>query len=174
MVQQAKENKTAIALEDIRHIRKLYQRGNYHGHNFRGRLNDWSFAEIKRQVEYKAAWEGIHVIRLSKGETRGTSQLCPRCGKKITQVDRLTRQLWCDQCKKWMDRDVAAAMNISIKGLARFASSKGLAGEAMVQESGNKEPVILKVDASKLSHRQPKVDSLLCRLDAEPLTLIFP
>jgi transposase len=57
-----------------------------------------------------------------------------------------------------MDRDVVAAMNISIKGLARFASSKGLAGEAMVQESGRKEPVILKVDASKLSRYQQRLN----------------
>jgi hypothetical protein len=50
-----------------------------------------------------------------------------------------------------MDRDVVAAMNISIKGLARFASSKGLAGEAM---KGNPTmPVILRVDASKLAFR---------------------
>ena len=120
-------------------------------------MNSWSFAEIKRQIEYKAAWEGIPIIQLARLETRGTSELCPRCGKKITQVDR--RQLWCDQCKKWMmDRDVVAAMNISIKGLARFASSKGLAGEAMVQESGRKEPVILKVDASKLSRYQQRLN----------------
>jgi putative transposase len=113
-------------------------------------MNSWSFAEIKRQIEYKAAWEGVPIIQLSVSETRGTSQLCPRCGKKITQVDRLTTQLWCDQCKKWMDRDIVAAMNLSIKGLARFASSKGLAGEAM---KGNveKEPLTLRVDASKLS-----------------------
>jgi hypothetical protein len=52
-----------------------------------------------------------------------------------------------------MDRDVVAAMNISIKGLARFASSQGLAGEAM---KGNleRDPVILRVDASKLSFRR--------------------
>jgi hypothetical protein len=55
-----------------------------------------------------------------------------------------------------MDRDVVAAMNISIKGLQRFYSSKGLAGEAM---SGNPTtPVILRVDASKLAFclRRPK------------------
>ena len=146
VVKRAKENKIAIAFEDIRRIRKLYQRGNYQGRTYRGKMNSWSFAEIKRQIEYKAAWEGVPIIQLSVAETRGTSQLCPRCGKKITQADR--RQLLCDQCKKWMDRDVVAAMNLSIKGLARFASSQGLAGEAM---KGNPTtPVILRVDASKL------------------------
>ncbi|MCI0561846.1 MAG: transposase [Nitrososphaera sp.] len=152
IVQHAKQNKSSIAFEDIRHIRRLYKKGNYQGRSYRGRLNGWSFAEVKRQIEYKSAWEGLPIIQLSVKETRGTSQLCPRCGKKITQVDRKTRQLWCAGCERWMDRDVVAAMNLSIKGLARFASSKGLAGEAM---NGNPTtPVILRVDASKLAFRR--------------------
>jgi putative transposase len=152
VVQKAKQEKSAIAFEDIRRIRQLYQRGNYQGRAYRGRLNGWSFAEIKRQIQYKAAWEGVPVIQLSVKETRGTSQLCPRCGKKITQVDRRTRQLWCAECKRWMDRDVVAVMNLSIKGRSRFEPSQGLAGEAM---KGNPTmPVILRVDASKLTSRR--------------------
>lgn len=165
IVHQAKEFKSAIALEDITGIRKLYKRGNYQNRAFRSRMNSWSFAEVRRQIEYKARWEGVPVIQLSVKETRGTSKRCPRCGKKITQVDRLTRQLWCGQCEKWMDRDVAAAMNISIKGLARFASSQGLAGEAMVQECGSTEPLILRADASKLGQCRSNLHS------TEPLNL---
>ena len=100
VVQKAKQEKSAIAFEDICRIRQLYQRGNGQGRNYRGMMNSWSFAEIKRLIIYKATWEGVPVVQLSIGETRGTSQLCPRCGKKITQVDRKTRQLWCDQCKR--------------------------------------------------------------------------
>jgi putative transposase len=151
VVQKAGQEKSAIVFEDIRRIRQLYQRGNYQGRTYRGRMNSWSFAEIKRLITYKAAWEGIPVIQLTKSETRGTSQLCPRCGKKITQVDG--RMLWCDQCKKWMDRDVVAAMNLSVKGRSRFERSQGLAGEAM---KGNleRDPIILRVDASKLAFRR--------------------
>jgi putative transposase len=148
IVQHSKQNKTSIAFEDIRYIRRLYQTGNRRGPALRARLNGWSFFEVKRQIEYKAKWEGLPVIQLSVSETRGTSQLCPQCGKKTTQEDRKFRQLWCEQCKKWMDRDMVAAMNIASKGLAGFASSQGLAGEAM---RGNPTtPVILRVDASKL------------------------
>jgi len=138
-------------------------------------MNGWSFAEIKRQIEYKAAWEGIPVIQLSVKDTCGTSKLCPRCGKR-TQVAEHTdlfhkRQLWCSQCKKWMDRDVVAAMNISIKGRAFLSSNgedvferpKGLAGEAM---KGNADmPLILRVDANKLSFRkQPKTTEPLLNI----------
>jgi putative transposase len=154
IVRHAKENKSAVAFEDIRFIRQLYQKGHYHGYNYRSKMNDWSFAEIKRLVTYKSTWEGVQIIQLSKSETRGTSKLCPQCGKKITQADRKIRQLWCAACKRWMDRDVVAAMNISIKGRSRLERSKGLADEAMKGNADNAMPLILRVDASKLSFRK--------------------
>jgi putative transposase len=152
VVARAKEEKAGIAFEKLTYIRRLYQRGNGQSHSFRSRLNGWSFAEIKRQIEYKAAWEGVPIIQLSVKETRGTSQLCPRCGKRL-QEDRLhRRELYCPYCDRWLDRDVVAAMNIGRKGAEVFQRSQGLAGEAM---KGNleRDPIILRVDASKLSHR---------------------
>ncbi|MGI0040480.1 MAG: IS200/IS605 family accessory protein TnpB-related protein [Nitrosopumilaceae archaeon] len=151
IVKEAAKDQTAIIFEDIRHIRKLYQKGNGQGKKYRGRLNGWSFAEIKRQIEYKANWEGIPVIQLSKKETRGTSTLCPACGKRL-QEQRASRELWCEFCQRWLDRDVVAVMNQSLRGLSRFDSSKGVANEAMVQELGT--PIILQVDATKLCQRE--------------------
>jgi putative transposase len=153
VVAKAKQEKTAIAFEKLTNIRRLYQRGNYQGRDYRSKLNGWSFAEIKRLITYKAQWEGVPVIQLSSAQTRETSQLCPRCGKRI-QGDRLhRRELCCQACDRWLDRDVVAAMNVARKGAEVFQRSQGLAGEAM---KGNPTtPVILRVDASKLSH-QPK------------------
>ena len=81
VVARAKDEKTAIAFEKLTYIRRMYQKGNYQGKNYRSKLNGWSFAEIKRLITYKAQWEGVPVIQLTSGQTRGTSQLCPRCGK---------------------------------------------------------------------------------------------
>lgn len=47
-------------------------------------------------------------------------------------------------------RHIEVAMDLSIKGLPRFLSSKGLAGEAM-KGIVEKEPPFLRIDASKLS-----------------------
>ncbi|MGI0010991.1 MAG: IS200/IS605 family accessory protein TnpB-related protein, partial [Nitrosopumilaceae archaeon] len=149
VVEEATKKRQSLVFEDIRHIRKLYQKGNWQGRKHRGKMNGWSFSEIKRQIEYKAKWNGIPVIQLSKSETRGTSTMCPRCGKRL-QEQRASRELWCEFCKRWLDRDVVAVMNQSLRGLSRFDNSKGVANEAMVQESGT--PVILKVDATKLCH----------------------
>ena len=65
IVAYAKVRRQAIAFEDIGGIRKLYRRGNGQGRSFRGRMNSWPFSELKRQVEYKAAWEGVSVITLT-------------------------------------------------------------------------------------------------------------
>ncbi|MGA2875106.1 MAG: transposase [Nitrososphaerales archaeon] len=156
IVEEAKLDQSAIVFEDIKDIRNLYKRGNYQGPKFRGRMNSVPWYEIQRQIRYKAAWEGVPVVQLTKGETRGTSKLCPVCGERL-QEDRIKkRQLWCGKCKKWEDRDGVAVMNISRRGWLRFRQSKGEASDAMVQEP-RKEGVILQVDASKLSSRlQPK------------------
>ncbi len=161
IVEEAYEGRKAIVLEDIKGIRGLYARGNGQGGGFRGMMNSWSFGEAQRQVEYKAAWKGVPVIHLTKGETRGTTKECARCGERlqVAQRDdvRHRRQLWCPRCKRWVDRDVNAVMNQSRRGRLRFDRSlpddeaKGEAREAM---KGNPTtPVILRVDASKMTRR---------------------
>jgi putative transposase len=49
-----------------------------------------------------------------------------------------------------MDRDVVAALNISYKGWSRFCHPRRLPYEVMKRNPGNLEPVILRVDGSKL------------------------
>jgi putative transposase len=155
VVELAAINQGAIVFENIEGLRNLYRKGNFQGKNFRARMNSVPWHEIKRQIEYKAAWKGVPVIQLTRNETRGTSKDCPACGERL-QEDRFggghRRELWCNRCGKWRDRDVVAVMNISHKGWLRFRQSEGEAGEAMVQEPRT-EGVLLKVDASKLRNR---------------------
>jgi putative transposase len=156
VVDAALKNGQGIVFEDIREIRRLYRRGNWQGRGYRARMNDWPFHEVKRQVEYKAAWVGVPVITLTKGETRGTSRLCPRCGERLQSSKELSRKLWCQRCREMFDRDLVAVLNISRRGRVRFARSKGVGVEAMVQEpnAGLGWPkVILKVDPTKLTCR---------------------
>ncbi|MEO9308806.1 MAG: transposase, partial [Nitrososphaera sp.] len=147
IIQKAKETKSALVLEDIKGIRKLYRKGNGQGNKFRRKLNSWSFYEFQRQLQYKAAWEGIPVWFV---DPKRTSQLCPGCGGQL-QEDRLYhRKLWCSNCGKLMDRDVVASMNIAYKGWSRFTHPRGLPSEAMRGNVGLFEPLILRVDGSKL------------------------
>ncbi|MHB1908461.1 MAG: IS200/IS605 family accessory protein TnpB-related protein [Nitrososphaerales archaeon] len=155
IVHSALENKQAIVFEDIKYIRSMYRKGNYQSKAYRRLMNNnWPFYKIKRQVEYKANWLGIPVIHLTKKETRGTSLECPSCGERLqkafkNEVQRKRRDLWCSKCKRWLDRDLVATMNISYRGWLRFSQSKGTGSEAMVQEP-SKEVAILQVDPVKL------------------------
>ncbi len=158
VVSGAKLNAKAIIFEEIKGIRKLYRKGNGQGASSRSRMNSWPFHEIKRQIEYKAAWEGVPVITLTRGETSGTTMDCPRCGERLQVPIRGDtghyRQLWCDVCKRWRDRDLVAVLNISRRGWLRFDHSpkEGGAAEAMKRNPDvDAEPVILRVDASNLS-----------------------
>jgi len=154
----AVQRRDAIVLENIEGIRSLYRKGNGQGRKYRGRMNGWSFGEAQRQIEYKARWVGLPVVRLSRRETRGSSIACPRCGERLQSDKRLRRKLWCGQCRVVMDRDMVAAVNLARRGRVRFARSRppipleaqGRASEAM---KGNPTPTVIPgVDAPKLTH----------------------
>jgi putative transposase len=150
------ERREAIVLENIEGIRSLYRKGNGQGKKYRRRMNSWSYAEAQRQIEYKARWVGLPTIRLSKGRTRGTSIVCPRCGERLQSDKQLRRKLWCVKCRWLMDRDEVGCINIALRGRLRFDRSqpttqaKGEAVEAMKENPTTM--VISRVDAPKLAY----------------------
>src|SRR2546422_9198286 len=110
-----------------------------------------------RQIEYKARWIGLPVVRLSRRETRGSSVTCPRCGERLQSDKRLQRKLWCSSCRIVMDRDRVAVVILARRGRVRFARSRppiimeaqGGAAEAV---KGNPTPTVIPgVDAPKLT-----------------------
>jgi len=176
VVETASRNRAALALEDLTGISKMYRRGNGQGEDYRFRLNSWPHWKAKHMLAYKAAWKGVTVIPLTRSDTYGSSSECSACGERLRSPARddvaHKRMLWCQTCEVWIDRDVNAALNLSTRGLVRFASSRpepkscsqqagseareeGLAGEA-VKGNGTRT-LILRVDASKLG-RHPMVD----------------
>jgi putative transposase len=105
-------NSSAIAMERLTGMRKLYRRGNGQGKSYRARMNPWSYAELQRQIEYKARWEGIKVIYVPASKISST---CAICESKI--LEYAGRMVWCPKCRTLEDRDVNAARNILARGL---------------------------------------------------------
>ncbi len=157
VVEAAVQQRQAIVLEDIRGIRCLYRKGNGQTRKYRGRMNGWSFGEAQRQLEYKARWAGLLIIRLSRRDTRGSSVICPRCGERLQSDKRLERKLWCGSCRMVMDRDRVAAVNLARRGRVRFARSRPpilieAQGGAVEAVKGNPTPTVIPgVDAPKLT-----------------------
>jgi len=134
IVRKAKESRSRIVLEKLTNIRQSARRGNGQGRKLRGRLNRWSFHELQKQIEYKAAWEGVPVeyVRASN-----TSKRCSQCGS-INRALRFEKCWICPTCGVQHDRDYNAALNILARSRFKEAamvqrSDEGLAGEGMAQ-----------------------------------------
>jgi len=114
VVEEAKAKQFGLVMEDLKYMRRLYRKGNWQGRFYRGTMNSWSFAELQRQIEYKARWEGLPVIYV---KPHGTSSKCSICGYRLSEENR---QMKCASCGLTVDRDVNAARNILARGV-RFA-----------------------------------------------------
>lgn len=146
-VEHAKTNRLNVVLENIKHIRRVYYKGNGQGRHYRGRLNSWSFYELGRQVCYKASWEGLSVTYVSP---RGTTSKCSICGDHLVFSKESSRMLSCSSCGNFIDRDVNAARNILYKASGLRFSLMGLSSEA-VKGNPSATVVIPGVDDSQSS-----------------------
>jgi putative transposase len=150
IVKRAKKKRLAIALENIKDIRKLYRKGNGQGSNYRARLNSWAFGEFQRQIDYKSTREGLKVIYVN---ARGTSAKCSKCDGKMSVEEN--RMLRCLSCGLWIDRDKNAAINVRKRGLEKLFSMQfgpiGLPNEAVNGNPMKKLPteVILRADGGQ-------------------------
>jgi putative transposase len=110
LVADAKRTKRGIALEDLTHIR---QRTRVKGKEQRAKRSNWSFAQLRAFIEYKAKMAGIPVAVVDPAYT---SQRCFECGH-IEKANRKTQgEFLCCSCGHTAHADVNAAKNIS--GLA--------------------------------------------------------
>ena len=72
-------------------------------------INEQTWGLIIHQLEYKAEWAGI---RLVKVDPRNTSRTCSNCGKLADEPPVEYRIFHCRFCGLIIDRDLNAALNI--------------------------------------------------------------
>ena len=83
LVASAERSRSAIALEDLTHIRKRTKVRKAQ----RNRLAGWSFNQLRQFVTYKAGLRGIPVVLI---DPRDTSRACRCCGV-IDKANRKTQ-----------------------------------------------------------------------------------
>ena len=105
-----------VAKHDIICLEDLNAKGMLQNHKMAKAISDASFGEIRRQLEYKAAWHGKTVKFVSRWYP--SSQLCHCCGQQNPLVKDLSIRTWvCPCCGAEHDRDINAAINIKEEGL---------------------------------------------------------
>jgi putative transposase len=79
---------------------------------------DQGWGEFRRQLDYKTAWNGGHLIAVP---ARNTSRTCPCCGH-ISAQNRQTQAMFrCVECGLEENADLVGAINILRAGHARLA-----------------------------------------------------
>ena len=106
-----------IAIEDLK-VQEMEQTAKYR--RLRKAIADTALYEVRRQLEYKAAWYGKTVIKV--GDDYASSQICSICGCRNEGTNDLSVRKWvCPQCGTLHDRDINAAKNILTEGLRLLA-----------------------------------------------------
>lgn len=104
-----RENQT-ICVED------LNVKGMVKNRHLARSVSDVSWSQFLSMLEYKGAWYGTRIIRVSRWYP--SSQVCSECGyQKATVKDLKVREWDCPVCHAHHDRDVNAARNILREGL---------------------------------------------------------
>lgn len=102
----------ALAIEDLT-VRNMLK-----NHSLARAISDAAWSELRRMLEYKAAWHGRDVLLVDRWYP--SSKLCstPGCAHASKSMPLNVRQWTCPQCGTIHDRDVNAARNILAAGLA--------------------------------------------------------
>ena len=97
-------------------VEDLNAAGMVKNHRLAKAVSDASFAEFRRQLEYKTARTGaaLHIV----DRWYPSSKTCSKCGRVKAKLSLAERVYKCDGCGLVMDRDLNAAVNILVAGSA--------------------------------------------------------
>lgn len=97
-------NYKTICIED------LNVKGMQKNHHIARAIQDASWGEFTRQLQYKSDWNGDNIIYIGRFEP--SSKTCSVCGYKKDDLKLSDRSWVCPQCGTKHDRDINAAINI--------------------------------------------------------------
>ncbi|GAA4503351.1 hypothetical protein GCM10023191_056160 [Actinoallomurus oryzae] len=101
---------------DVIVIEDLNIKGMIRNRRLAKAISDCGWGEFRRQLKYKAARHGRHLIVIDRWYP--SSKTCSTCGHLLVELPLSTRAWRCPSCRTLHDRDINAAKNILAAGLA--------------------------------------------------------
>jgi putative transposase len=99
-------------------------------------IADMGFYELRRQLDYKAAWRGGRMVAANRWYP--SSKTCSCCGYLLEQLALNLRQWTCPGCGANHDRDLNAAINLKNMAVSSTVSACGGEGAGPMREHGAK------------------------------------
>lgn len=122
------KNHDGIAIEDLA-VKNLVK-----NHKLAQAISDVSWSEFRRQLTYKCAWAGKHLLVI--GRFQPSTKLCSCCGVINRTLTLKDREWTCPGCGSKHDRDVNAAINIKKMALVKYKISPAERGAVPVEPTG--------------------------------------
>ena len=112
-------------------------------------INDVSFGEIRRQLEYKSLWFGKELVKAD--QWFASSKICSCCGHKKDYLKLSERIYNCENCGLEIDRDLNAAKNLaSYSPTSKFEEREASGEENSVAVMQHRSSVKEELDFSNI------------------------
>jgi putative transposase len=135
------KNHALVAIED------LHVAGMLKNHSLAQAVSDSNFGEIRRQLEYKSAYYGAHLVLVDRFYP--SSKTCSSCGYIKPELSLSERTYVCKDCGMVLDRDLNAAINVRMVAVSSIDTQNAYGARSAGLFNGTSETACVEVGTNQ-------------------------
>jgi putative transposase len=143
------KNHALVAIED------LHVAGMLKNHCLAQAVSNSNFGEIRRQLEYKSAYHGTHLVLVDRFYP--SSKTCSGCGYIKPELSLSERTFVCEDCGMMLDRDLNAAINVRMVAVSSIDTQNAYGERSTGSVNGRCETALVEVGTNQLCGLSIKV-----------------
>ncbi len=136
------KNHALVAIEDL-HVAAMLK-----NHCLAQAVSDSNFGEIRRQLEYKSAFHGTHLVTVDRFYP--SSKTCSACGFIKPELSLSERVFVCEDCGLVLDRDVNAAINLRTVAVSSIDTQNACGERSAGSVNGRCETALIEAGTNHL------------------------